>query len=856
MGAKSKSDDGLTSGEADRLAALADLAILDTAPDPELDTLCRIAADTLGAQSAGISFVARDRQWFKARHNLTLRETSRDNAFCAHTVAARKPVVVLDSEQDERFSANPLVTDAPYIRFYVGAPIILKSGYCVGSLCVIDQTPRKELSQNDIDTLERLAMLAAQLIEQTRRRRFSDIAGKVIESSLDAVLAVDNAGTIIFLNPAAEQLFGYSRSEAIGSHVGLLISEKHGSEERQVFLDAAAGRPTPLDESALEIFARHKSGSEFPARLSLAPWGTDRPDGGYAAIIRDVTREKALEDEKNRSRAFLDGILENLPVMLFVKDAKTRKYRFVNTKMEKVAGRTAEQMLGHSDAELFPDVGDGFENRDKLAIQSREPFVHESQFERDDGTVSHIRTTRVVMAGPESDDQFILGIGEDLTKTRITEAENYRLARYDTLTGLLNRAKLADLLRDLVASNKTFALLSLDLDRFKSVNDQFGHLVGDAVLKQVGGRIESLVGSEDFAARIGGDEFMAVLIGDDLRHRAEAFAHRLISRIEEPMVTPRATVHLGASIGIAIFPDDATTTEKLRENADLALYRAKNRGRGVPCFFDDGMDAAVRDRRKLEHDLRRAVEQNLIGLAYQPIMSTASGRITSVEALARWTHPAHGLVPPDHFISLAEETGLIDRLGDHLIRLACEDACHWPEHVRVAVNLSPLQFRNPSFVANIEAVLEKTGLAPNRLQLEVTERVVLQNVEETFAQLEALRALGIQILIDDFGVGHSSLSYFQRFSFDKVKIDKSFIAEIESSRAARAIVEAVVGLGRKLDMGIVAEGVETMDQQEILTKMGCTHLQGYLFSKPTDIVTLRLMLDAQTKPHKSEHRAA
>ena len=846
----------ITGDEADRLAALADLAILDTAPDPELDTLCRIAADTLGASSAGISLVARNRQWFKARHNIDLVESARKDAFCAHTVTKGKSFVVLDTHQDERFVDNVLVTGTPHIRFYAGAPLILASGHCVGSLCILDSEPREELAPGDLETLERLATLASQFIEQARSKLFSRIAGKVVETSLDAVLAVDNGGTIIFINPAAEKLFGYARSEAIGQNVGLFISDKYRSDQRQVFLDAAAGRPSPLDESALEILARHKSGKEFPAELALAPWGTERQEGGYAAIIRDVTKEKRLEHERRRSRALLDGIIENLPVMVFVKDAESGQYRFVNKMMQKVIGRSASEFIGRRDSDIFPEVGQAFENRDKLAKQSREPFIHESQFERDDGTVSYIRTTRVLMKGPDHKDQFILGIGEDLTSTRTVEAENYRLARYDTLTGLLNRAKLADLLRDMVASDTPFALLSIDLDRFKSVNDQFGHLVGDDVLKEVGGRLEAVVGYDDFAARIGGDEFMAILVGDGVRERAGEISEQLIQRIEQPVITSRATAHLSASIGIALFPDDAATTEKLRENADLAMYRAKSLGRGVSCFFDNGMDDAVRDRRKLEHELRRAVEQNLVGLAYQPIVSTATGRITSVEALARWTHLGHGLINPDHFISLAEESGLIGKLGTQLLQLACEDACTWPEDIRVAVNLSPLQFRDPHFVETVEKILDQTGLTPDRLQLEVTERAVLDHVAETLDQLDALRALGIQILIDDFGVGHSSLSYFQRFPFDKVKIDKSFVTEIDSSHAARAIVEAVAGLGRKLDMGVVAEGVETMDQQRILTEIGCTHLQGYLFSQPTDIVTLRLMLEAQEKSSDREDSAA
>jgi predicted signal transduction protein with EAL and GGDEF domain len=301
--------------------------------------------------------------------------------------------------------------------------------------------------------------------------------------------------------------------------------------------------------------------------------------------------------------------------------------------------------------------------------------------------------------------------------------------------------------------------------------------------------------------------------------------------------------HLGASVGVVLAPEDGSTTEQLRENVDLALYRAKHDGRAGVCFFNADMDAAARDRRKVARDLRHAVAAGDITLAYQPLISTQTGQITSAEALARWTHAARGPIRPDVFIPIAEECGLIDILGEQLLRRACRDALGWPDHIRVAVNLSPLQFLSGQLPETVRAALESSALPPNRLQLEVTESLVIRDVERTFEQLEQLRALGIQILMDDFGVGYSSLSYFQRFPFDKVKIDKSFVDAIATSRAAKAIVQAVVGLGRQLDMGVVAEGVETEEQMEMLIALGCTHLQGYLFGRP---VPTRALVKPQT----------
>jgi diguanylate cyclase (GGDEF)-like protein len=431
---------------------------------------------------------------------------------------------------------------------------------------------------------------------------------------------------------------------------------------------------------------------------------------------------------------------------------------------------------------------------------------------------------------------------------RSAEAEILRLAHYDPLTGLLNRASFADRLHRLVQDASPFAMLSIDLDRFKAINDQFGHLVGDIVLGEVGERLRGLTGSRDWVARVGGDEFMVILVGDKLRERAQATSESIIEKLARPFQTAHAIAYVGASVGVVISPEDGETTEHVRENADLALYRAKALGKGTFCFFNTEMDAAARDRRTLETDLRHAVKNDAIELAYQPVLSAGTGQITSAEALARWTHPTRGPIRPDIFISLAEESGLIDRMGEQLLHRACREAQSWPGHVRVAVNLSPLQFMSGKLLDTVQQALAVSHLAPDRLQLEVTESLVIRDVERTFEQLEQLRALGIQVLIDDFGVGYSSLSYFQRFPFDKVKIDKSFVDTVGTSKASRAIIEAVVELGDKLGMGVVAEGVETAEQMRLLVECGCTHLQGYLFSRPLSDQALRKLLTVTAGP--------
>jgi diguanylate cyclase (GGDEF)-like protein/PAS domain S-box-containing protein len=817
--------------ESERLAALAGLNIMDSPPEREFDELTRLAAVALGVASAAVSLIDDERQWFKARHNIPVAETPRELSFCTHAVECREALVVRDARADSRFRDNPFVQGPPFIRFYAGAPLITDAGHCLGTFCVFDQRTRR-FSPEQLAMLADLARLATDLIESRSERRMGAIAAKVIEATSDAVLAADQDGVIVYWNPAAEQMFGRSHAEAVGQRVEIIMPARFAQGHPGRFARAAAGGPTRLVGTFVELTAARADGSEFPVELSLARWGDSGPEQGFAAIVRDISSRKELEREREHAKAFLATIVTNLPAMLFVKDTETRRYLMVNRAGEQVIGRRAEELIGRTDREIFPDIGRRYEQRDTAAIAATGPQTYEGIHLRPDGRHTHLRTTRIIVDGPDRAGQYLLGVSEDVTQMRQAEAHVLELAHFDKLTGLLNRTSYTDRLHRLVQHRAPFAMLSVDLDRFKAVNDQFGHPVGDAVLTEVGERLRALAEPSDWIARIGGDEFMVVLLGDELRTRAQQVSEAIIARLRDPFVTERAVAHVGASVGVVLSPEDGETTAQLRENADLALYRAKRSGRGDACFFNTEMDAAARDRRKLEGELRRAIDAGEIGLQYQPVLAVATGQMTSVEALARWRHADRGPISPDIFIPLAEESGLIDALGEHLLRTACTDALAWSDNVRVAVNLSPLQFLSGRLIDTVRATLESSGLAANRLQLEVTEGLVIRDVDRTFAQLEQLRALGIQILIDDFGVGYSSLSYFQRFPFDKVKIDKSFVTDVASSRSARAIVQAVVGLGETLGMAIVAEGVETEEQMRVLAEAGCTHVQGYLFSRP------------------------
>ncbi|AWM02309.1 EAL domain-containing protein [Bradyrhizobium amphicarpaeae] len=435
---------------------------------------------------------------------------------------------------------------------------------------------------------------------------------------------------------------------------------------------------------------------------------------------------------------------------------------------------------------------------------------------------------------------------EDITEWLEAQAKISHMARHDALTSLPNRVLFHEQLEQglrRTRSGDQLAVLCLDLDHFKDINDSLGHPIGDALLKEVGRRLTAAVGESDTVARLGGDEFAVVQIGRSEETAARSLAGRLVEIISAPYEIDDHQIVIGVSIGISLSPQDGSDPSELLKNADLALYRAKADGRGTYRFFETGMDARAQARRLLEMDLRAALQRDEFEAYYQPIRDVASGRVVAFEALLRWNHPQRGLIAPIDFIPLAEETGLILQLGEFVLRSACTDAATWPDDVDLAVNLSPVQFKNPNLIASVTAALAVSGLDARRLELEITESVLLQNSEATLTTLHELRAMGVRISLDDFGTGYSSLSYLRSFPFDKIKIDRSFVSELATREDSMAIIRAVTGLGRSLGIVTTAEGVENDVQLELLRREGCTQAQGYLFSKPRPASDVAMMLN-------------
>jgi len=374
--------------------------------------------------------------------------------------------------------------------------------------------------------------------------------------------------------------------------------------------------------------------------------------------------------------------------------------------------------------------------------------------------------------------------------------------------------------------------LCLDLDQFKAVNDTLGHPVGDALLKAVAARIAGCLSDQDTVARLGGDEFAIIQVGAKQPQGAKMLAQRIIEGMPEPFVVHGHKLTIGVSVGVALAPSDGVDVDALLKRADLALYRAKAEGRSRLCFFEPGMDREAQARRTLESDMREALARGEFQLYYQPFMSLAQSEVTGFEALLRWNHPTRGLVLPGEFILLAEETGLIAQMGEWIIRQACAEAAQFPETMRIAVNVSAVQVRSPQFVQLVVSALAASRLAPHRLELEITETVLMESSEAVLKTLHQLRGLGVRVALDDFGTGYSSLSYLSRFPFNKLKIDRSFVSGLGTNPDCAAIVRAIVSLGASLGMTITAEGVETAAQLDFIRAVGCSEAQGYLLSTP------------------------
>ena len=541
--------------------------------------------------------------------------------------------------------------------------------------------------------------------------------------------------------------------------------------------------------------------------------------------VSDVTALK-------RREASFRLLFDNNPMPMWVFDAETTGFLSVNDAAVQHYGYSRATFLRMNLQEIWPR--DEWTSH-KEALQQVGDTYHSGRNWRHlkaDGSEIHVLTfgRRVMFEGR---DGYLVAV-VDITERRKAEARIAYMAHHDGLTNLPNREFFQDRLGQALGQGQSgsnrAAVLCVDLDLFKNVNDSFGHPMGDRLLRLVADRLRSQVRGNNLVARLGGDEFAVILASEVSPNEVSDFSARLIKILSASYDIDGIEVVIGASIGVALSPGDGTTTEELMRNADMALYRAKSDGGGVHRFFEREMDRLAQKRRDMELDLRRAFANGEFELHYQPLVDIAADRISGFESLLRWRHPEKGMISPADFIPVAEDIGLIVALGEWVLREACTEAANWPDDVKVAVNLSPVQFRSRNLVQTVISALAHSGLSPLRLELEITESLFLAETEANLAILHQLRGLGISISMDDFGTGYSSLSYLRSFPFDKIKIDRSFVKDIAERPDCVAIVRAISGLGRSLNITTTAEGVETMDQLDWLRAEGCNEVQGFLFS--------------------------
>ncbi|WP_249141035.1 MULTISPECIES: EAL domain-containing protein [Bradyrhizobium] len=687
-----------------------------------------------------------------------------------------------------------------------------------------------------IRQIRRQNLEAQQRLEAERQRL--DMA---LNNMSQGLILYDATGHVVTCNRRYADMFGLSHDVIKpGCHINEAMRHR---KERGTF----DGNVEEFCAGVMKIVAEGKVSTrihELSNGRAFQVINTPLAQGGWIATIEEITERRNLEQERDRNHTFLREIIDHIPSQITVKDARTRQYLLINGVAEQQFGQSREAVVGRTAFDIFPQASARIVTADDdKALQSVDGlFKHEHPWQTQALGLRYITSRRIGIRDQAGEARYLIHVVEDVTERRRANEKIAHMAHYDALTDLPNRSLFREQIeRELekVAQGGQFALLYIDVDEFKGINDSLGHHVGDELLKAVAGRIRSCLKPGDLIARLGGDEFAVIQTGIESSADTIAFVTRIHEAIRRPYHCLGHQLSTDASIGIALAPQDGTDLDQLIKNADLAMYGAKAEGRRTYRFFVPAMDASAKARLAMEQDLRQAMIDGGFELHYQPLVNLRSNEVAGCEALLRWRHPERGMVSPAEFIPVAEDTGLITELGDWVLRTACMEAASWPANIRIAVNVSPVQLKCDTLALKIAGALAASGLDPRRLELEITEAVLIRDDEAALSILHQLRAIGVRIALDDFGTGYSSLSYLKRFPFDKIKIDRCFVADIAEEGGAPVIVQAVVNIAAASHMTTVAEGVETEAQREMLRNLGCTEMQGYLFSAPKAAADVR-----------------
>lgn len=708
-----------------RLRLLAEYKLLDTPPTEEFDQLVNLAARLFKVPIALISLIDRDRQFFKARVGIDIRETRRADSFCTNTILSNDILLVPDTLNAPHFAPNPFVTHPPYVRFYAGKPLLAPTGERLGTVCLMDTKPRHAFTENDRANLSDLATLVmarmeAHRLEHTQsvgKARFENIAA----TSPDAIICSDEHGRITFWNRSAEKIFGYLAHETLNQPGSIILPDNWRKVYEAALLRLQQGERMKLADRTIELSALRKDGTEFPAEFSLSTW-IEADSTHIGAIVRDITERR------------------------------------------------------HHEERLF------------------------------------------------------------------------QLASLDSLTNLASREIWRARLAQTLADETPATILLIELDDFKEINDTFGHAAGDAALKHIAQHIKSTFPNAIKLARFGGDEFVALLPGNDVQ-AAQRAAQTLINTVTTPFTFTGQSFETNISIGVVLAPMHGTSAEDILSAADLALHKAKSAGKRYYEVFSPTLRKVAVARRSFERELRLAFENGEFELFYQAQVSAHTRLLTGAEALIRWNHPTRGLLTPVSFIDVLNEKQSAPAIGEWILHTACRQAVGWQATIpdfRIGVNLFEAQLRTNRLLSTVSSLLAETGLPASSLELEIVETSFLRNEAVTKKLFHNLRDIGVGLAFDDYGTGYASLSLLKTYPVSRLKIDRSFIRHVCENTGSAALVKAIIYLAKNFDLDVIAEGVETEEQILFLKNNKCLEVQGYLFGRPVSAETFT----AQFVEHK------
>jgi diguanylate cyclase (GGDEF)-like protein/PAS domain S-box-containing protein len=724
-----------------------------------------------------------------------------------------------DDFYEKAASSNGLISELPDGRAILVKYFVLPNGGSVATH--LDVSEQRKLSRQLAST--------KQFLETVLDNVPACVAAKNIED-----------GRYIFANRAYERFWGFSRDQVVGKNARELFGPKSAASIEATDR-AALLAPEGQYRNEFEVEVQRDQTRRMVASIRIVVRNESNKPEFLLVVFEDITDRQSLSLELESTKKFLELVVDNIPVALIVEQVKDGRYLLANRSAETILNRRREEATGLTASDIFnAKEAKLIIARDEAAIKKRGMITEEHPISTKDGLRLFL-TRRATVLNDAGEPQYLIKTHEDVTNRRQTESRMAHMAYHDGLTDLPNRAAFLQALNQMIeaceGTDEEFAVLCVDLDGLKEVNDVFGHALGDKLLIEVAQRLQDTARG-GLVARLSGDEFGLIIDGKQ-PDAGLALAQQLGEALAPEFHIDGRAVRAGITTGMSIFPHNGPDGASLLANAGAALFRAKQKSRGTISLFQPEMDQQIRDRRVLHQDLSKAIKNGELSLAFQPQgiarNSVAESEIIGFEALARWQHPVRGQVSPAEFIPIAEESGLIVEMGEWILRQACREAASWPKPLQVAVNLSPAQFMHGDVVGLVHSILIETGLAPGRLELEITEGVLIEDFDRGLALLRRLKALGVRISMDDFGSGYSSLSYLQAFPFDKIKIDRAFIINLGRNPQSAAIVRAVIDLGHGLEMSIIAEGVETIDQLAFLAREGCDGVQGYLLGKPLPI---------------------